>query len=136
MGKLLNNIILASFILVSFSCQNECRDISCKEGANVSFKITNYETSEIIDSLIKVTLESKSYKPRVTSWNEIDFEVMVNNTSEFIIFYNDTLKAIVGVAVTRTKADCCDNYYTNTVIINGEEKCTSDCNKEVFEIEL
>lgn len=130
----INGLLLVSALFCS--CRNECRDISCAESVGVSFKITNYEEKGIVDSLIKVTIDAMSFSPRITPWNEIDFEVEVSNSGEFSVFYNDTLKTTVNVDITRTKGECCDGYKIERVVINDEQKCTNNCREEIFEIEL
>lgn len=130
----LNGLLLLFALLCS--CRNECRDISCAESVGVSFKITNYEEKVIVDSLIKVTVGSRGYSPRITPWNEIDFKVEVSNSGEFSIFYNDTLKTTVNVAVTKTKGECCDGFKIERVVVNGELKCSDNCKNEIFEMEL
>lgn len=138
----MKTVFLISIIAVFFSsCDKrnlgECSSVDCAFETSVGFKIINHKERDIVDSLIKVkSLRYEMLTPETYTSNEINFQVSVSEDDEIEIYYNDTLKVKAQVGVIQIPGECCSIYRTRNIKINGETKCTTDCQSQTFEVEL
>lgn len=132
--------VICLLMLVFSGCDrnlSECSSIDCRTGVSISFKISNYEEREIVDSLIKVrTRRSEMYGPEVGYSNSENLYIEVAENDKIEIYYKDSLKVSVSVDVFQLPGECCGIYKAANIKINGEMKCSTDCDNQIFDIEL
>ncbi len=129
-------------MILLHSCYNDCSDFECAGAPTFKFQLESIDSSEVVDSLIKITRQGDIITPTLLSDNQMNVEVKLSSVTKNItvfkdslsVFYNDSLQSKVFLDITKTKGTCCDVFKLSRVVIEDSVFCTSNCTNRVYEV--
>lgn len=137
--KILGILFLAALLN---ACYNDCSDFEPEGAPTFKFQVMKTDSSEVIDSLIKIAYYGDTLSSEVWADHRVDFQIneppAIKNKTSFedslFVFYNDTLRSRVMLGISKTKGTCYDVYKLSRVTLNDSTFCTSNCTNVVYEV--